>query len=251
MTNSHVAGWSADSPTPAQLKELFAQVSSGRITKDLLQGFLNRQRTIKYIQTESQIDAQAIMGNNYLGPEVAIKHFNVFFTCTELQSLTNVPFSGERLEKCKDTHFLIAIPSLTIVDMLNHYPSFFVENYWYKYNPFANVCAISAWYLINKKIVPHSTSKTWNSQLELLKEDQETLTAREITYLLLAHFLVRNIKLLTKFSTATSSVSSSAERIFIGHYAEGVFISRISKAVSLNQIGLMVAEKPDYTRSAD
>ncbi len=37
---SQTAGWASDSPTPAQLKEFFAQVSSGRITKDRLQGFL-------------------------------------------------------------------------------------------------------------------------------------------------------------------------------------------------------------------
>lgn len=37
---SHVAGWYSDSPTPAQLKELFAQIESGRIKKGRLQVFL-------------------------------------------------------------------------------------------------------------------------------------------------------------------------------------------------------------------
>lgn len=37
---SHTAGWASDSPTPAQLKEFFAQVESGRITGGNLQGFL-------------------------------------------------------------------------------------------------------------------------------------------------------------------------------------------------------------------
>ena len=37
---SQTAGWASDSPTPAQLKELFAQIGSGRITRDRLQGFL-------------------------------------------------------------------------------------------------------------------------------------------------------------------------------------------------------------------
>ncbi len=40
MSKSHVAGWSEESPTPAQLKEFFAQIESGRITKQSLQHFL-------------------------------------------------------------------------------------------------------------------------------------------------------------------------------------------------------------------
>jgi hypothetical protein len=41
MKNSHATGWAPDSPTPAQLKELFAQIASGRITKGSLQDFLS------------------------------------------------------------------------------------------------------------------------------------------------------------------------------------------------------------------
>ena len=37
---SQTAGRASDSPTPAQPKELFAQIGSGRITKDRLQSFL-------------------------------------------------------------------------------------------------------------------------------------------------------------------------------------------------------------------
>ena len=45
MKKSHAAtGWASDAPTPAQLKEFFAQIASGRITKDGLQAFL-RGRT--------------------------------------------------------------------------------------------------------------------------------------------------------------------------------------------------------------
>lgn len=42
MEKSHVAGWASDAPTPAQLKEFFAQIESGRITQDGLQSFLQK-----------------------------------------------------------------------------------------------------------------------------------------------------------------------------------------------------------------
>lgn len=40
MKKSHAVGWVSDSPTPAQLKEFFAQIAAGRITKGGLQNFL-------------------------------------------------------------------------------------------------------------------------------------------------------------------------------------------------------------------
>ena len=40
MEKSYVAGWTSESPTPAQLKEFFAQIESRRITKKRLQSFL-------------------------------------------------------------------------------------------------------------------------------------------------------------------------------------------------------------------
>ena len=51
MLKSHAGGWASDAPTPAQLKELFAQIDSGRITRDGLQAFLRGK-------TNSRIVAQ-------------------------------------------------------------------------------------------------------------------------------------------------------------------------------------------------
>lgn len=40
MVKSHATGWPSDAPTPAQLKEFFAQIASGRVTKSRMQIFL-------------------------------------------------------------------------------------------------------------------------------------------------------------------------------------------------------------------
>ena len=40
MGKSHIAGWTSESPTPAQLAEFFRQIKGGRVTKDRLQKFL-------------------------------------------------------------------------------------------------------------------------------------------------------------------------------------------------------------------
>jgi len=48
---SHVNGWASDAPTPAQLKEFFAQIQSGRITKEILQGFLRGRKDFRIWKT--------------------------------------------------------------------------------------------------------------------------------------------------------------------------------------------------------
>ncbi|MBI2033904.1 MAG: hypothetical protein HYT13_02285 [Candidatus Liptonbacteria bacterium] len=40
MLKLHATAWASDSPTPAQIKEFFAQIESRKITKNRLQGFL-------------------------------------------------------------------------------------------------------------------------------------------------------------------------------------------------------------------
>lgn len=40
MAKSHIVAWASGAPTPAQLKEFFGQIDSGRITKNRLQSFL-------------------------------------------------------------------------------------------------------------------------------------------------------------------------------------------------------------------
>lgn len=41
MSKSHVAGWTPEAPSPAQIKEFFSQIETGRVTKTRLQAFLS------------------------------------------------------------------------------------------------------------------------------------------------------------------------------------------------------------------
>jgi len=63
MSKSHTAGWASDSPTPAQLKEFFAQIGSGRITKEGLQGFL-RDATDWFTFTTSRLSLDELREKN-------------------------------------------------------------------------------------------------------------------------------------------------------------------------------------------
>lgn len=55
MAKSHASsGWASDAPTPAQLKEFFAQIGKGRITKSSLQGFLRGGKVTKTVEQRKQ-----------------------------------------------------------------------------------------------------------------------------------------------------------------------------------------------------
>jgi hypothetical protein len=66
MSKSHAAtGWASDAPTPAQIKEFFAQIGSGRITKGRLQAFLRGEADDNNVQ--KQKDEWAAFYQKYFG----------------------------------------------------------------------------------------------------------------------------------------------------------------------------------------
>jgi hypothetical protein len=69
MTQLHAAGWTSESPTPAQLKEFFSQVESGKVTKDRLQAFLRGETPmlssqLPSILTQPEQAVASILGTN-------------------------------------------------------------------------------------------------------------------------------------------------------------------------------------------
>lgn len=63
MRKSHATGWASDAPTPAQIKEFFAQVEAGRITKNRLQSFLRDSGATTSILTDAETMAMSILGH--------------------------------------------------------------------------------------------------------------------------------------------------------------------------------------------
>lgn len=61
--------------------------------------------------------AREIMGRNMFGVEEAIKHFLVNPSHQQLAVLSEIPFSEAVLEQCKNTHVLIAVFPLSILDV--------------------------------------------------------------------------------------------------------------------------------------
>jgi hypothetical protein len=64
---SRATGWPSHSPTAAQIKEFFAQIESGRITKERLQSFLREKPTTFQLWENVSIDELKIGVRGYNG----------------------------------------------------------------------------------------------------------------------------------------------------------------------------------------
>lgn len=166
----------------------------------------------------SQERARQIMGRNFFGIEEAIHHFKITPEPTELAALSflegEVPFSEEVLEFYKDTHILIAVFRLSILDIKDKIDLF--ENFRDHKEAFAKDRGKTSWYLVRKTSVPGSTSKSWNEQQAMLPKNEETLSAQVMAYTIIGHYLATGERLFDDVQVRTSSVDSGGHRVNVG-----------------------------------
>ena len=171
--------------------------------------------------TTSQKRAREIMGRNMFGIEEAIAHFGINPTRQQLLALSEIPFTEAVLETCKDTHILVAIFPLSILEIKGRAKSaerLFYDQDWYNKQAFAKERGEVEWRLIRKTPVEHSTSKTWDEQQALLSNEDETPKARVMVYAIIGHFLATGERLFEKIYLRCSDVDSDGNRVDVGRF---------------------------------
>ncbi|HET9285310.1 MAG TPA: hypothetical protein VFR24_25435 [Candidatus Angelobacter sp.] len=174
--------------------------------------------------TTSQKRAREIMGRNFFGVEEAIRHFGVNPTRQQTAALSEVPYSEEVLTACKDTHVLVAVFPLSVLEIRGKVPRnerLFYDQSWYNKESFAKDRGEVGWQLIRKTPVPNSTSKTWPEQQALLSQDEETPTARVMVYTVIGHYLATGERLFESIYVRCSDVDSDGLRVFVGNFDAG------------------------------
>lgn len=174
--------------------------------------------------------AREIMGTNFFGVEEAVQHFGVRPVNEQLKKLAHVHFSEVTLEACKDSHILVAVFPLSILDIRTKVPRdsklfYFYEDAWYNKKAFAKEKGELDWRLVRKTSMPDSTSRTWEQQRVLLSADEETPTARVIVYTTIGHFFATSLpagqvgeRLFEGVYVRTSSLVSSGYRVGVGGF---------------------------------
>ena len=179
-----------------------------------------------YEPSTSQKLAREIMGTNFFGIEEAIKYFGVNATKQQLAYLAEVPFSEEVLKSCKDTHVLVAIFPLSILDIRGIAKkqsdrTLFYSQDWYDKQAFAKDKGEVGWQLVRKEPIANSTSKTWNDQQALLSKDEETPTARIVVYTMVGHFLATGERLFEKIYVRCVDLDWGGDRVSVGGFDAG------------------------------
>ncbi|MFA6228179.1 MAG: hypothetical protein WC668_03240 [Patescibacteria group bacterium] len=165
--------------------------------------------------------AREIMGTNMFGVEEAMKHFGVNPSKAQLAALAEIPFSEAVLEQCKNTHVLVAVFPLSILDIRSkaNVKKLFYDQSWYNGESFAKSRGKIGWQLVRKTPVSNSTSKNWSEQQALISQDDETPTAQVLAYTIIGHFLATGERLFERIYVRTSSVGSGGSRVPLGDFA--------------------------------
>lgn len=174
--------------------------------------------------TTSQRVARKIMDKNFFGIEEAVAYLGVNPTIQQITALLDVPFSKIVLKESKNTHVLVAVFPLSILEIRDKVKSIklpngqplFSELLWYSKESFAKECDEVSWQLVRKTEITNSTSKNWWEQQTLLGKNDEVPTAQVIVYTVIGHYLATRERLLENVYVRTSSVDSGGNRIYVG-----------------------------------
>lgn len=162
--------------------------------------------------------AREIMGKSFFGIEEAVKHFGVNPTQEQLVALSEIPFSEEVLEQTKNTHILVAVFPLSILEIRGKMQNkgLLYNQDWYNKEPFAKEPGHVSWQLVRKTPVPNSTSKNWQEQQSLLSSNDEVPTAQVMVYTIIGHHLSTGKRLFEKVYVRCSDVSSLDYHVYVG-----------------------------------
>ncbi len=227
MKKSHIAGWASDSPTPAQLAELFRQIQNGRVTKKKLQAFLRRGVIFK-----NEDIARKILGDDIIFPDEIAEACGLSYSEEQLKRLADVLPSEDVLRWCKANNYVVAAcppKPMSLLEVRSLKPDIFYSKSggWYVDQEFAQEDKTSfGWLAIRKDIVPKSQSKNWDEQLRLLAGEELVPNAGEFAWFITTYYEVRGVRLFERIYARTSSVDSGGDRVYVGNFdSEGLGVN--------------------------
>lgn len=173
--------------------------------------------------TTSLAEAKAIMGNNFHNPEGWAKACGFRLSKAHKEIFAGVPFSAELPNLVKDTHILVPILKLSVMQLHAKHNALFYskEDPWYSAEEFATEQADVGWMLLRREILPGSTSKTYIEQQAMLPEGEYLPSAAELLQAIVCHAVLSGERLLPDVYARTSSVDSYGRRVGLGYFGAG------------------------------
>lgn len=172
-----------------------------------------------------------------------MKHFGINPTRDQLSVLAEVPFAEETLEECRETHVLVAVFPMSILDVYDKIYNGFSEDAEYKNQAFAKDKGELSWELIKKTPIEDSTDGIYREQLTLLSDKEKVPTAQVMVYTIIGHFFTTGERLFERIYIRCSDMDSRGAHVFIGKFfSSGLYIGSLFDGYSYNDLGLASAE---------
>ncbi len=182
--------------------------------------------------------AREIMGENFFGIEEIKKCYKIRPSSSQINSLAEVPYTKQELEESKDTHILVTVLPLSVLD-IRIKTNFHVLN-WYDDRMFAKERNEVGWYLVRKTEVLNSKNKTWQKQLALLRENAEVPKARILIYTIMGYYFATGKRLFPDSFVRTSSEDLCGFNVTVGNFTNkySLIINSCSRGAFSNALGI-------------
>jgi hypothetical protein len=224
----HASGCEPDYPSPGQLKELFDQVESGKITFGNLQLFLNGKLDQLLSEERASFeDIEKILGDDFIIPGRSYEHFFEWYTSIQHRMFNQALPTKRKVEWLKNNNYmLIAGPSrtFTVYDLQKYFKAREIGELrirtkktspdYDEFNVMANVVQCG-WYEIKKTEFPESRGRSWTDCVKDSRDafprskyvqESEIPNISEAIWAFATYKAVRGVNLLPKgFSLMTST----------------------------------------------
>lgn len=173
--------------------------------------------------------AHDIMGENYFGVEHAIKYFGAVVSLEEQYFFGTVPYSEETLFGYRDTHILVAVLPMSILEIRHKAGNCYLNiDPGLQTDAFANEKGKAQWRLVRKSLFPFSNNKSWHEQYGLLIKKDETSTVQVMVYTILGYFFKTGERIFDSHDVRCSDVDSTGNHVAIGNFrgAGGLSVHR-------------------------
>jgi hypothetical protein len=181
----------------------------------------------------SLIDAQKIMGKNFIGPD----ELNCISEHMELMipdPVPPIPFLMETLESCQENYILVLATSnwkngniLNINSLRNHFgwnpakyePCFYNQD-WYVKESFATQTILTHWLMVKKSVEDPLRGVDPANEILSRFEKKVFLKAVDAVYLFFVWNLARGEFLWSNDYVWCSDLDKNGDRIYIGKYSD-------------------------------